>query len=133
MGGVFLFSPHGIHNLFLTLLIVGVSFAIAYFLWQILVTGKTEWTVSDTEINMVWKKSFPFANSEDIIIKWSEVKNIRRGADLHYYNLKIDLVSGKAITLYHDTLTTGDDFQECLKALYSTLENKKRQSTESLA
>lgn len=43
-------------------------------------------------------------------MKRNEIKDISRGLDSQYSNLKIKLMSGDTIKYFHDTLTTGDDF-----------------------
>jgi hypothetical protein len=117
MGGIFVLFPHGIHNEGLSILLVAISFTIVYFVWQIFVTAKTQWTINDDGICMTWIKQFAFTHNDDITIKWNEIESISRGLDPNYYNLKIKLVSGQTIRFYHDTLTTRDAFQEFLKAL----------------
>ena len=120
-----LLPPGGLQNEGLTILVVSIVALISYTLWQIFVTGRTIWTIDENEIKIVWTKKFILADSTDTIIKWSEIKDISRGLDPQYYNLKIKLVSGDTIKYFHDTLTTRDDFEEMLKTLYQTLNDKK--------
>lgn len=115
----------GLQNEGLSILVVSVIAFIAYVLWQIFVTGRTLWTIDENEIKIVWTKKFILAGNTDTIIKWNEIKDISRGLDPQYYNLKIKLISGDTIKYFHDTLTTRDDFQEMLKTLYQTLNDKK--------
>ncbi|MBS1511775.1 MAG: hypothetical protein JST86_13090 [Bacteroidetes bacterium] len=115
----------GLQNTWLAILLVSIVAIISYFLWQIFVTGRTLWTIDDNEIKIVWTKKFYLNDGKDVIIKWSEIKDISRGLDPQYYNLKIKLQSGDTIKYFHDTLTTRDDFEEMLKVLYQTLHDKK--------
>ena len=127
IGGVILIIPHGLHNSKLAMLIAVGLMIVAYFLWQRFVTGRTEWTLNDNEISIAWTKKFPFTEGKEISFRWDEVKNISKGLDPQYYNLKIELVSGQTIKFYHDNLTTRDDFEECLKVLLQTLNAKRLQ------
>jgi hypothetical protein len=115
----------GLQNKGLAILLVSVLAFVSYILWQILVTGRTIWTIDEKEIKIVWTKKFIFQDGKDIIIKWSEIKDISRGLDPQYYNLKIKLHSGDTIKYFHDTMTTRDEFEEMLKVLYQTLKDKK--------
>ncbi|MEP7373894.1 MAG: hypothetical protein ABI675_10925 [Chitinophagaceae bacterium] len=129
--GVFLISagtflpPGGLKNEGLSILLVSIVVFVSYTLWQIFVTGRTVWTIDENEIKIVWTKKFIFQDGKDIVIKWSEIKDISRGLDPQYYNLKIKLVSGDTLKYFHDTLTTRDDFEKMLKTLYQTLNDKK--------
>jgi hypothetical protein len=115
----------GLQNKGFAILLVSVLAFVSYILWQILVTGRTIWTIDEKEIKIVWTKKFIFQDGQDIIIKWSEIKDISRGLDPQYYNLKIKLHSGDTIKYFHDTMTTRDEFEEMLKVLYQTLKDKK--------
>lgn len=115
----------GLQNEGLSILVVSVIAFIAYVFWQIFVTGRTLWTIDDNEIKIVWTKKFILADSKDTIIKWNEIKDMSRGLDPQYYNLKIKLVSGDTIKYFHDTMTTRDEFQDMLKTLYQILNDKK--------
>lgn len=124
-----LLPKSGLQNEGLSIFVVSVLSLIVYVLWQIFVTGRTIWTIDENEIRIVWTKKFFLGDSEDDIIKWSTIKDISRGTDPQYYNLKIELTSGYTIKYFHDTLTTRDDFEEMLKTLYQTLKDKKLQPT----
>jgi hypothetical protein len=123
----------GLQNKGLAILVVFILGIVTYVLWQLLVTGRTIWTVDENEIQISWTKKFILGDGEDTIIKWSEVKDIRRGSDPQYYNLKIELTSGCTLKYFHDTLTTRDDFEEMLKALYQALKDKKATANNTLA
>ena len=112
---------------------VAIDFVISYFLWQKFVTGKTEWTVDDLEIKIIWTKKFTLADNKDFNFKWTEIENIKRGIDPQYYNLQVKLVSGQIIKFFHDTLTTKDDFEDLLKILYKKLNDKKATANNRIA
>lgn len=61
MIGVGLCIPHGLHNTGLAVLVAIASLAIVYFLWQLFVIGRTEWTISDDGISILWTRKFPLA------------------------------------------------------------------------
>jgi hypothetical protein len=124
IGGVFLFIPHGLSH-FLAVTVTFVSMTITYFLWQHVVTGRTEWTVDSNGISITWVKQYSFATKADINLKWEEIESIGRVFDPNYYNLKIKLVSGQKFNFFHDTLTTRDDFKELIKALNQTFAESK--------
>jgi len=132
IGSVFLFMPHGIHNTGLALMFTVACLIIGYFLWQRFVTGRTEWTIDGNEVDIKWTKKFPFTEGKEIVLKWVEVKKISKGIDPHYYNLKIKLVTGRTIKFYHDYMTTGDDFEECLKTLLQIFTQKNPQPGTNL-
>jgi hypothetical protein len=123
IGGAMLFK--GSNKQFPTIMVVLSLMAISYFLWQKFVTGKTEWTIDKDGVYMTWVRQFYFNNKQDINLKWNEIESISRGFDPNYYTLKIKLVSGKKIRLYHDTLTTKDDFKEFIKTLNQTFNDRK--------
>lgn len=124
--GAGLFLPsHGLQNGGLSILLTSLIVIITYILWQIFVTGRTEWTIDEREINIVWTKKFILSDRKDMNLKWVEIENISRGFDPKYYNLKIKLTSGETIKFFHDNMTTRDDFEEMLKSLYQTFNTKK--------
>lgn len=94
-------------------------------MWQRFVTGRTEWTIDSSGIQVKWVKQFYLSNNEDINLKWNEIESISRGFDPNYYNLKIQRTSGQKIKFYHDTLTTKDDFKEFIKNLHQTFNKMK--------
>ncbi len=104
-----------------------------YFFWQHFVTARTEWTIDSDGISMIWVKQFAFTNKENINLKWDEIASIKRGFDPNYYNLKIKLVSGKKIKIYHDTLTTRDDFTKFITSLNQTFNNRIATANTSIA
>lgn len=108
----------------LSLVLVGLFMAIAYFLWRNFVTGRTEWTINESDVSMKWIKQFGFTKKSDLSIRWTEIKNISPGLDPLYDTLKIKLASGEKIKFYHDTLTTGDDYKEFEKVLYQFFNEK---------
>lgn len=125
IGGVMVFIPHGDHDPISAWVVVGSCMILAYLLWQRFVTGRTEWTIDEDEIHIVWSKKFMFADCKDIVLKWDQVKNISKGMDTNYYNLKIKLTSGRTIRFYHDNMTTRDDFDQCLTALYQRVQKNQ--------
>lgn len=124
--GVLYFIPHGAGSNGSAWLVTAVSFGVVYFLWQRFVTGRTEWTIDANEISIIWTKKFPFSGEIDLTIKWDDVKEISKGPDPQYYCLRIKLVSGMTIKFYHDSLTTRDDFEECLKTLNQIFGEKSK-------
>lgn len=133
IGGVFLIIPHGLHDKWLAYLVVLTTAILAYFLWQKFVTCRSEWTIEDKKITIVWTKKFILPDNKNISLNWTDIENISRGVDPQYYNLKIKLASGKTLKFFHDGLTTRDDFDEMLKTLYQTLHKKKTMATKNLA
>ena len=103
-----------------------------YILWQKFVIGRTEWTVDNDGISIIWTKR-PLERTKDLTIKWKEIEKIFQGSDTKYYHLKIKLNSGDSLSFFHDYLTTKDDFENLVKELYQRLNNKKLQPTWGLA
>jgi hypothetical protein len=94
------------------------GFAIlSYILWQKFVTGRTEWTISDDTLEIVWTKR-PLERTKDSNLKWNEITKISKGSDSNYYHLKIELDSGDTLSFFHDPLTTKDDFESLIKILH---------------
>jgi hypothetical protein len=116
--GMALFAPQGIHGTGAIILILVVGFSIAIFSWQRFVTGRTEWTVDNTQILITWTKSFAFTTCNEITIRWDEIKDIRERHDPHYCVLKIEMASGEEWKFIHDYMVFKDDFTECLIRLY---------------
>lgn len=124
-----IFLPSGgLQNVTLAILAVSAWGLIAYILWQIIVTGRTIWAIDENKIKIVWTKKFILSESEDIVINWNEIKGISKGPDPQYYNLKMELVAGYSLEYFYDNGTTSDDFQEMLKMLYQTFNEKKKYS-----
>jgi hypothetical protein len=126
-----LLPPGGLQNEGLSILLVSILAFITYILWQIFVTGRTQWTIDDNEIKILWTKKFFLADCSDTTIRWSEIENISRGLDPQYYNLKIKLVSGDTVKYFHSS--GRDDFEEMLKKLYQTLNDKKATANKGIA
>ena len=124
IGGAFLIAPHGVQNKINALLVVFLLITLACYLWQKFVTGRTEWTLDNTGVHVVWTKKFMFADNKDFMIKWDEIEKISKGFDPNYYGLTIKLVSGQTIRFYHDTFTTRDDFGEFIEVFKQTLNEK---------
>ena len=89
---------------------------VGYFLWQKFVTGRTEWTITNDNLKIVWTKR-PLERTKDLILEFSEISNISKGLDPQYYHLKINLKSGETLSFFHDPLTTRDDFEELIVIL----------------
>lgn len=121
-----LFFPHGVHNSSLTILMIMADMAIAWYGWQLVVVGRTEWTVSETEVNVVWTRKFLFATVDDYHLKWSDIKNIRKGFDPNYDIVYIVLNSGEEIRFIHSPITMRDDFRDCLVELYRIFGEKNK-------
>jgi hypothetical protein len=117
--------PGGLQNEGLSILVVSVLAIAVYIFWQIFVTGRTEWTLNNNEIKILWTKKFFLSKTEDFNIKWNEIESISRGFEPHYYNLRIKVSSGDTIRFYHDILTTRDDFENLIIVLNQTLNKKK--------
>jgi len=120
-----IFFPHGLHNQTLSILLTLLEFALGIFLWQVFVTGRTEWTADNNRITVSWTKKFAFADIEDYIFDWMEVERIWKGLDPNYYILKFKLTSGRTITFYHAPFAT-DDFSDLIKMLNQTFDEKKK-------
>jgi len=127
---VLLFFPHGLHNQALSIAITIPHLIVFFFLWQKLVTGRTEWVIDKNGVTITWTRKFAYSNVSDYFFKWNEIEKIWKGFDPNYYNLKFKFTSGKRKTFYHDVFTTKDDFREMLETLYQTFyDNKNIQPT----
>ncbi|MCU7551358.1 hypothetical protein OCK74_19710 [Chitinophagaceae bacterium LB-8] len=111
IGGRLMLLPKSI-NQGLAILLTALVAVISYLLWQKLVTGKTEWTLDDTGLQVIWMKQFAFTHIEDIRLSWSDIDSFSDKADLNYHTFKIKLRSGQTVKFYHDNLTTGDDYKQ---------------------
>jgi hypothetical protein len=120
------FFPHGTHNSGLTALLLIADMAIAWYGWQLVVVGRTEWTISETEVNVVWTRKFPLAAVEDYHLKWTDIKNIRKGFDPNYDIVYIVLNAGEEIRFIHSPITMRDDFRDCLVELYRIFGEKHK-------
>ena len=109
-----------LQNRFFSALLIIAFIAIAYLSWQKFVTGRTEWIIDESGINMKWIKSFAFSDSKDLKLNWKEIKNISQGLDPKYDTIKIKLTTGETLKFYHDNLTTKDDYEEFKKLLYQS-------------
>ena len=117
--------PYNPVSKYVATFIVIILFFIVWLLWQKFVTGRTEWTLEENEIKIMWTKKFALARTKDFNIQWSEIQNISRGFEPHYYNLRIKLNSGATVRFYHDILTTRDDFEKLIIALNQKISKKK--------
>jgi hypothetical protein len=126
MAGIGILAPRGTGNTFLSIVLVIASLAIAYFVWQKFVTGRTQWIIDDSGISMIWIKQFAFTNNEGLNIKWSEIDNCDERSDggVNYRIFKIKLKSGKQYKFYHDTLVTRDNYEAFQSELKEYLNNK---------
>jgi hypothetical protein len=97
-------------------LFLGTWVIVSYFLWQRFVTGRTEWTLTNDNLKIVWTKR-PLERTKDLTLECTEISNISKGLDPQYYHLKISLTSGETLSYFHDHLTTRDDFEELIVIL----------------
>jgi hypothetical protein len=102
-----------------------LEFALAIFLWQKFVTGRTEWTVDNDRVIVSWTKKFAFSKLQDYVFEWKNIEKLWKGMDPSYYNLKFKFSSGETITFYHASFAN-DDFSDLIKVLYQTFEDKKK-------
>ena len=123
LGTAILFIPPGTTKPFGLLILFSATSV--YLLWQKFVTGRTEWTIDDNEITIIWIKTFVLADCKNLKIKWPEIEDINARFDLHYRDLEIKLLNGDSIVFYHDNLVTKDDFESLKTALHQTLNKKK--------
>ena len=103
------------------------------FLWQKIVTGRSEWTIDEKRIQIVWTRNFLFWNNQDKVLNWSEIEEIRKGYDTHYHVLKIKLVSGNKLKYFHSIHTRRDEFEEMFRILCETFEAKRNQLEQRLS
>lgn len=98
-------------------LFVGIPMILSWLLWQKFVTGRTEWTITEDGVTMVWTKR-PLERTKDFNLQWTEIAKISQGRDTQYYHLKILLTSDEKLSFFHHHLTTRDDFEELMKILH---------------
>jgi len=108
--GYFLFP---IENTTLSTLYLAAWVIITYLLWQKFVTGRTEWTITDDKLKIVWTKR-PLERTKDLVLDCEQISGISKGKDTNYYHLKINLKSGETLSFFHDHLTTRDDFERLI-------------------
>ena len=96
-----------------------------YFIFQKLATGRTEWYIDDSGVSIIWTKKFMLSKVKNINLKWEEIEKFKKGFDPNYYILHIYLVAGRSITFIHSYFTIRDDFENLLKALYQTFDEKR--------
>jgi hypothetical protein len=123
--------PTGLPDLIIVFLIL-VDGIIAYFMWQFIVTGRTEWEIDDDIIRIRWVKPFLMSGrNADDIIDWSDIENISRGPDPNYYTLIILLSNGQKIRFFHSSLTTRDDFGKMMEFMDRHMEILKKERPEN--
>jgi hypothetical protein len=104
--------------------IVTTAFVIiVYSLWQKFVTGRTEWTLTNENIRIIWTKR-PLERTKDLTLECADIAGISKGWDTNYYHLKIQLTSGATLSFFHDYLTTRDDFDELVGTLKERFDSK---------
>jgi hypothetical protein len=108
-----------------------VYITISYFLWQQLVTGRTEWAIDNDGFSLNWIKQFAFTKKPDISLKWNEIESISRSFDPNYYKLNIKLTSGQTIKFYHDSWAR-DDFKELIITLNETFSESKTTANKNI-
>lgn len=106
--------------------IAAAAFIIGFFLRLKLVTGRTEWTINNNEIIIVWTKKIPFANCKDLLIKWTEVAKIRTSVSIRWQTLDIFLSTGHSLVFYRDDLARKNDFEQLINALNRKLNEQTK-------
>lgn len=124
MGGRLLFLPKVISQV-LAISIAALAAILSYILWQYLVTGRTEWTIDETGVQIIWLKHFALSRNEDISINWADIESFKDKADPNYHTLKIRLHTGQMLKFYHDNLTTGDDYKQLREDFEQALQAKR--------
>ena len=93
-----------------TILVIGCAMYATHYA----ATAKTQWTITETEIQLQWINQFLFQNNPDLTINWSEIRQYKYRPDQYFDLFKIELNDGKIIKLRHNTFTTKDDFKTFL-------------------
>ena len=108
-----------------------VYVTLSYFLWQQIVTGRTEWMIDSDGFSLNLTKQFAFTKKPDISFKWNEIESIRRSFNPNYYKLKITLTSGQTFKFYHDSWAK-DDFKALILTLNETFSASKTTGNKSI-
>lgn len=76
-------------------------------------SAETEITINDEGIQQIWKSQYLFSNKPDRRINWEEISEYLYQPESNYHLLKIKLLSGKTIKIYHSIWDHGkDDFSQ---------------------
>lgn len=92
----------------MTVILIGGAFYATRFTAR----AKTEWTITETEIQVRWLNQFIFHNKPDITFKWSDIDEYKYQPDRNFDLFKLKLADRRIIKIWHNTSTTNDDFQK---------------------
>jgi hypothetical protein len=103
----------------------------AFYATRYTARALTQWTMTETEIQLRWINQFIFHNKPDLTINWGDIQEYKYRTDQYFDLFRIKLNDGKIIKLRHNTSITNDDFQKFLNAFETRVEsyNKKDPDT----
>jgi hypothetical protein len=95
-----------------------------FILLRKLATAKSEWSITDTAIELNWVNNYAFVKAKGFSIPWTLIQNVDCKWQGNYDRLKISLTSGNKLSFYHDPLIWKDDFDDLISALETSATNK---------
>jgi hypothetical protein len=94
-------------------------------LFRKLATAKSEWSITDTAIELKWVNNYAFVKAKELNIHWSQIQDVDCKWQGNYDRLKISLSSGNKLSFYHNPLIWRDDFNDLISTLKTSAANKK--------
>ena len=88
----------------------------AFYATRFTARAMTEWTITESEIQLRWLNQFIFHNKPDLNISWAEIQEYKYQPDKNFDLFKIKMIDGTVIKLWHNTSTTNDDFKRFIDA-----------------
>ena len=107
--GIFFLPTKGNPLIAITLTIV-IMF-ISLYATRFTARAMTQWTLTDSEIQLKWLNQFIFHHEADLIIKWNDIQEYKYRPDQYFDLFKIKLNDGKILKLRHSSTATNDDFE----------------------
>jgi hypothetical protein len=83
----------------------------AFYATRFTARAVTEWTITESEIQVRWLDQFIFHNKPDLNINWNDIQEYKYQPDKNFDLFKLKLKDGTVIKLWHNTSTTDDDFK----------------------
>ncbi len=103
----------------------------AFYATRFTARAMTEWTLTESEIQLKWLDQFIFHNKPDLNISWADIQEYKYQPDKNFDLFKLKLIDGTVIKLWHNTSTTNDDFKRFVGAFERRVQQHNQRNNDT--
>jgi hypothetical protein len=123
---IFLLLTKG--NQSLSIVVTVVIICGGFYLTRFTARAVTEWTLTDSDIQLKWLSQFIFHHKADLSINWSEIQEYKYRPDQYFDLFKINLNDGRIIRFRHSS-NTSDDFEKFISTFETKVQEYNQKDT----